>query len=538
MLSIHITFLNGRYNATDVLRSAGPDAVEWPPHPARLFAGLVAVLYEQLDNRPDWRAALEWLEAQTPPALAVPTAIHERPGAQVFCPSLDGIYEMSESLQRDALRKLRNLHIHPSKENWKEFEIWFANQVKKADNPKRTENLEPSKDQLEYMSKNHPPYQLRSLADRVFPSSTILNHGTEAHMEFQWACEPPAKHVEALGELCRRLPYLGRSSSPILARVQTQTETNPTLIPRKEGKYLLRVPCEGVLEQLDRTFANHLGCNRRTTTCDVQAYGPPEKPIHAPPHSHMQSMGWIIVEQTDGTPVFAEDTYPMARLLRKRILDQLGPVSPVLSGHEGPQAATKPHLAIVGLPFVGDHGTGRLMGFALILPRNATPEEMNLLQGVVTEALSTPIAGRCFQQVLQASTKTLSPARWCRPSKAWDSVTPLALDRHPGSLWNPKKPSDRRRAERVAAESITASCVHMGLPPPIEIELLRGSVLSGVTPASPRTEKMRGWNIPPSKDGRNARVITHARLLFPELVEGPILLGAGRFFGLGLFLPQ
>src|SRR5277367_6170872 len=71
MLAISIEYLTGRAVATD---PASRGDAEWPPHPARLFAALIAALHSGGNDGRE-RAALRWLERQAPPALSVPTAI-------------------------------------------------------------------------------------------------------------------------------------------------------------------------------------------------------------------------------------------------------------------------------------------------------------------------------------------------------------------------------------------------------------------------------------------------------------------------------
>lgn len=61
---ITLQFPTGRYLAA----SPNKQTHEWPPHPARLFLGLVDVLHRRGDD-PAERAALEWLESLDPPAI-------------------------------------------------------------------------------------------------------------------------------------------------------------------------------------------------------------------------------------------------------------------------------------------------------------------------------------------------------------------------------------------------------------------------------------------------------------------------------------
>lgn len=71
----------------------------------------------------------------------------------------------------------------------------------------------------------------------------------------------------------------------------------------------------------------------------------------------------------------------------------------------------------------------------------------------------------------------------------------------------------------------------IGLPAPVELDMLRSSTLSGTAPP---------WRYPryPGKRTRPRCVLVHARLGFDEPVRGPVLVGAGRYHGLGLLLPD
>jgi CRISPR-associated protein Csb2 len=70
----------------------------------------------------------------------------------------------------------------------------------------------------------------------------------------------------------------------------------------------------------------------------------------------------------------------------------------------------------------------------------------------------------------------------------------------------------------------------IGLPTPAEVQVLRSCVVAGTAnPAQfPRF---------PIDEKRPQRVLVHVRLRFDEPVQGPILIGAGRYQGLGLCLP-
>ena len=77
-----------------------------------------------------------------------------------------------------------------------------------------------------------------------------------------------------------------------------------------------------------------------------------------------------------------------------------------------------------------------------------------------------------------------------------------------------------------------SACLHVGLPEPLSVELSLNPFIPGARPA---------LKFPPFRQGRDkkqARKLIHAMLTFENPVEGPLLLGAGRFVGLGLMRPM
>ncbi|MCX7631680.1 MAG: type I-U CRISPR-associated protein Csb2, partial [Geminicoccaceae bacterium] len=83
-LAIEVEYLTG------VARAANDrgDGADWPPQPDRLFSALVAT-WAARGERPEERAALEWLERQPAPAIHA-SAAQPRDAAKVFVPPNDG----------------------------------------------------------------------------------------------------------------------------------------------------------------------------------------------------------------------------------------------------------------------------------------------------------------------------------------------------------------------------------------------------------------------------------------------------------------
>jgi CRISPR-associated protein Csb2 len=118
-----------------------------------------------------------------------------------------------------------------------------------------------------------------------------------------------------------------------------------------------------------------------------------------------------------------------------------------------------------------------------------------------------------FRMDYRSKAAALNPQRWQTPSRAWHSVTPVVWVGHP-------RPN---RTERI----VTKMCAHIGLPAPKAFQFGRYSQLQG----SPHAQ---AFLLP---DHYQHRYVSHMELEFDEPVYGPVLLGSGQYFGLGLFAP-
>ena len=115
-----------------------------------------------------------------------------------------------------------------------------------------------------------------------------------------------------------------------------------------------------------------------------------------------------------------------------------------------------------------------------------------------------------------------------RPAQIFATVTPIALDRH-------LKQKGEARLEEVATQ-IARCCRNIGLPEPDAVGPDKHSAIEGAPSAYPsgKSPAWTNWRLPRSLASRQ---ITHAVIRFAEPVEGPVILGAGRFVGLGLCRP-
>jgi CRISPR-associated protein Csb2 len=189
---------------------------------------------------------------------------------------------------------------------------------------------------------------------------------------------------------------------------------------------------------------------------------------------------------------------------------------------------------------------GSLLGVALVLPHDASQEDRHSLFRAVArweashrpgdeETSFLPVHFGPAGMMLLARVddaprqRTLEPSAWCGPARRWTSATPIALDRNPGDLRS-HEPLRLAQATAEAEEAVRVACKRIGLLVSVQVVILPSPALAG-------SSKARQYPAFPGTDGRVQRVLTHALVEFTERVTGPILLGAGRYVGLGLMRP-
>jgi CRISPR-associated protein Csb2 len=314
---------------------------------------------------------------------------------------------------------------------------------------------------------------------------------------------------------------------------------------------MLRVVGPGQLERLEEAYKRHQAIDPRVLPAHPQRYGEPGGDDPQRPCTVFTDE-WIILERIDGQRPLASRGIDLAIALRRALIEIHGRenLPAALSGHDAKgERASQPHLAFVPLPWVGhEHADGSVQGLALIAPRSIAPDEREALMRLLAKwesergdkdddyaiELGTPLdLGRPlqirFRRVEVTNKATLNATRWCKPSRRFITAIPIALDRHPGNL----RSNVQRAAHKAAAEaasSIEDACERIGLPRPSDVSIS----LAPLLPGAQHVRQFAPW---PPQPGRARRARVHAEIVFPEAVYGPVLIGAGRYFGLGLCLP-
>ena len=562
MTVIEVNFLTGRYSATSHHDRHEP---EWPPHGARLFSAMVAAWADADPPDEAERAALEWLGSQPPPRITAPEEVRRRVVSH-FVPVNDASVIVPSQYQRRA-SALRD-HIA----QW-EDEIEASN----GEVTKRVERLQEKINRAREVSSlagrvgnTNEGSALALLPDgrlkkeRYFPSVTLVeprvadtsDHrvptmqrgGLSPPVTFAWDDGASPDVTAALDQLLGRVTRLGHSSSLVSCRLRDE-EPGATHTPG-EGALMLRWVRPGQLAALEEAHQRH------------QAIRPRSLPFRGVPYKEAQSRDagaadparpstagdWIVFElEPRHRRMPMTRTVELMRVMREAVLSHVpDPLPEGVSGHFPDGAPTNsPHIALVALPNVGyEHGDGRIMGLAVSLPQDLDDVARNAaLRGIglwERERDGRPLQltmGRggvveMHRRQPPHALVSLRPQVWARPSRWWASVTPVALPTHPGDLRRGSAGA-RAKAWARAEEAVAKSCEHVGLPRPATIQVSLVAHLAGARPANdyPAFRQGRG------ADGGVVRRLVHASIEFAGPVSGPLMLGSGRFLGLGLMRP-
>ena len=474
-LVISIELLSGGYDAAEV---DDRERAEWPPHPARVFCALVAAAREERE-----RAALRWLEEQPPPMIEAAAR--------------------SQESRREAYVVTNTLSLKGGSQT----------------HAGRTNGLRAR--------------------TRVMPWSP--------RVRMVWPVDAEPQVVEALEAMARRIPYLGRSTGVALVAASAAAPHElgapaPGCVQHEpcdllETETSVRVPYPGFLADLDTQFAlgrpawevRRYRGYRRLRSADGLAHGQrgfedssagaagrgPERPSVFPD---------VVVFRFAGLRPDARLTVRFTEALRRATLAAAGEGAPhVLHGHG---ADGRPHVAFLALPDVGfPHSDGHLLGLAVAVPELPKAQRQAVLRAVLglrredlqgVAQLRVPDIGAVELMYQPGLVRPwgASPERWRQGSRRWVMATPVVLDRYP------KRPGQIETEVRAGARLV-------GLPEPVDVQI-------SAEPLTPGAARLRPIDLPRRAKGRLFR---HVSLTFDEVVHGPVLLGAGRYLGVGLLCP-
>lgn len=483
MIAIALRFLTGRYHATPWGRHVNEGVPEWPPSPWRLLRALVATWKR---TRPDISEAdmLPVLAALAgPPEFVLPpmTAAHTR-------------------------------HYMP----------WF----KKGPGDKTL----------------------------VFDTFAVVN--AEESVIFRWPeVDLSAPQREILGGVLKNLGYLGRVESwcetsleesprrsntvPLAETALAPPGTNPALVlcasPAPPGNLMQAL----LVETGDLRTVTRRSDPPGSQWVRYAIPGDYPKRSLAPQPRTVHVARYVLDHKPLPSLLRSVGVGELARQAIMSIYGRKGErnTSSVLSGHSGGEPLGGQHRHAFFLPTDEDLD-GRIDHLTVVSPEGFGPDEIHALGQV--DKLWTG-RGKDSEDVARLLLLGLVPidemraqSDWFRPTTVWESATPFVLTRFPkrhrtGAL----KYNGFGEQKDGPEDQVRRELSLRGLPAPVAVERLDRCRLAGGR--SLHWLQFHRWR---SKGGGASSGFAYGfRVTFAEPVAGPLALGYGCHFGLGLFRP-
>jgi len=509
-LLLSIRFHDGRYHGTG----------DWPPSPARLFQALVAAAAKPSLGDGS-RDALAWLERQAPPTLAAPTA-HSGQHVGLYVPNND-LDAKGGDIGRVAETRSSMKHIRP-----RLFDaalpllyVWRIDDDGKADAACMCRIAEGL-------------YQLGRGVDMAWAIGEVLDEAaTETRLaEYPGAIYRPSSSSAGMKLAC---PDAGSLES-LEARYKAGARRFRHIV---DGR-TVRTEFSNAPRPRFRSVAYNSPSVR--TLFDLRRTAASGSPFASSPLTKAAGLVQTL-RGSDGDDGLPESGAFMrlARHFDRRL------VSRILIGRNAAEADKAQRLRIIPLPSIGHMHVDRGIRRVLVEVPPDCPISANDIAWAFAglEVVAPEVDGETGE--IMGSPVELVPSdddamlmhygigEAATPSRLWRSVTPLALPTAARRRIDPARQHEQAKSgaecsseQKQACHEIAQALRHAGLRDRItHVHVQR-------EPFEARGERAEAF-----ADGTrfSKHQLWHAEIEFAEPVHGPIVLGSGRYLGLGLMAP-
>ncbi len=467
---------------------------EWPPSPFRLFQALIA---GALAGAPRARAeelapACSWFEGLPPPLIAVPPARKGR-RSDLWVPNNDLDAVGGDPRRVDKIRTAKRVAPQLFAPDAPFLYLW----------PLAGEVEEPAAATVTVMAEQL--YQFGRGIDMAYARAEVI----------------PADAAQA-----RIAAYHGAVHRPAA---------------QGEGGMALRCPTAGSFASLLRRH-----CARRTRLRDGHLTQAPPARFRTVAYAALPIRLLFDLMEGEGRPRFARIPQTRAACLVEQVRERLQAilthmlgdpplVARVVVGRGAGEADKAQRLRIIPLPSIGFEHADRAIRRVLIEVPPDCPipaREIERAAGAVHLGADQDgaIIDAARPQLVRASDDEMlrhyGTGGKARPARVWRTVSPAVLPAH--------RPHGRTRgAERAAGEAQAAHAVRQALRHAGIVDYVE-TIAVQREPFERRGERADAF-VPPARLAN--RSLHHVEISFRTPREGPLLIGDGRYVGLGVMAP-
>jgi CRISPR-associated protein Csb2 len=498
-LLLSIRFHDGRYHGMG----------DWPPSPARLFQALVAGAARGENLTDEVVGALTWLETLAAPSIAAPSAHPGRPFKN-FVPNNDLDAVGGDPARIDKIRAAKNIRPHLFNPDVPLIYAWMLEDGADAEGHARS---------------------ICDIADKLYQ----LGRG----VDMAWA----------VGEIIA-------DAAEVAARLRTHGGVRWSPNERGAGETLL-CPHPGSLASLTERFNKargrfkRVGQGKKASLLFSQAPKPNFKPVpYNSPFIH------LLFEIRRGDAFAARSlhrivvlTEAIRDLAAKRLKESTWRredqkrefwIEKTFVGRDAAEVDKARRIRITPLPSIGHAQVERSIRRVLV----TIPPECPIAAGDVAWAFSGLAIESDRQtgeiiELISAGNRTMLQhygVEDSAPARLWRTVTPAAVpERAARRRIDPRKKREEAKggAERIrenaAAESAVRQALHhAGIDAPAQAIRVQREPFEG---KGRRAEAF-------AKETRFVKErLWHVEVAFAQAIRGPLLIGDGRYLGLGLMAP-
>ncbi len=490
-LLIAVRFHDGRYHGQ---ADGFGDKDGWPPSPGRLFQALVAGAARGADLRSVDRRALEWLERLDPPRIAAP-AVRRGRAVRRFVPNND-----LDSVGADPAR-IGEIRVG---KQWRpcffdpEIPILFAWRFESG-----------TEEAAHICSIAMRLCQLGRGIDMAWASGQILD---EAEAEAALVSHPGVLRTPT-GAGMTATPHSGTLAS-LSQRFQSKRQRLTTVGEGRKSRQLFTQPPKASFARAGYDLST------RRLHFELRRSGL-RKPEHGFAPQALTSVAPLLTGLRDAAARRLQDAVPEQATLFERLIVGRG---------AKPQDLAQ-RIRLVAVPSIGTQHTDLSIRRLMVeVPPECPIRPDDLAWAFAGLPACDPHTGEFWRGHLVSTEDARMAQRFASPAREFRSITPLVLSGTPRrrKAAHDKPASERSREESIAAGSVVQALRHAGIrikPTNIRVQrepFHRRGVRAERFATGSRFSKGALW---------------HVRIEFCGMVTGPLVLGNGRFCGLGLMEP-